>query len=131
MRADCSLMQSPISCRRLFVAAELVLSLKDSFNCCVCSSVSPLPQVSAVAGGAAVTFYAKAAIVAVPLGVLKKRGPAFFSPALETAKQDAINCLGMSLLNKVILEFPTSYAGSVFFEWGWWHNRLPNATGDT
>lgn len=66
--------------------------------------------------------------MAVPLGLLQRRGPSFFSPALDTAKQNAINRIGMSLLNKVVLEF-NGYTGGPF-EWGWWHNRLPNATGD-
>jgi hypothetical protein len=57
-----------------------------------------------VSGGVTTRFSAKAAIVTVPLGVLKKRGPAFFSPALSGTKLDAVNRLGMGLLNKVILE---------------------------
>lgn len=66
---------------------------------------SPLPlQVTAVSGGVTTRYSAKAAIVTVPLGVLKKRGPNFFSPALSGTKLDAVNRLGMGLLNKVILQ---------------------------
>lgn len=103
------------------------------FHCCRCHNFPTrlLPQVSAMAGCAAVKFYAKAAIVAVPLGVLQKRGPSFFSPALEAAKRNAINGLGMSLLNKVILEFASTYVSGPFASAYWWHNRLPNATSDT
>ena len=88
---------------------------------------------TAITGGTTVKYYAKAAIVAVPLGLLKKRGASFFSPANAT-KQDAISRLGMGLLNKVILEFPTSVASSGPFGsadgGAWWIERLPNATND-
>lgn len=44
-------------------------------------------------------------IVTVPLGVLKA-GTITFDPPLEPGKTDAINRLGMGLLNKVYLRFP-------------------------
>lgn len=50
-------------------------------------------------------FEAAAAIVTLPLGVLK-RGSVVFSPALPTHKQNAIRKLGMGVLNKVYFHFP-------------------------
>jgi len=95
------------------------------------------PQITAIADGAPITYTAKAAVVAIPLGVLKARGAAFFSPALDTAKQNAIARLGVGLLNKVVLEFPTThaslgpFAGSTGTDKGaWWLERLPLASGD-
>jgi len=49
-------------------------------------------------------YEAEAAIVTIPLGVLKA-GAIRFSPALPDAKQGAIDRLGMGLLNKVALRF--------------------------
>ena len=67
----------------------------------------------------------------MPLGVLKKRGSGFFTPALSTSKQNAISRLGMGLLNKVILEFPAAQINSgPFAEGTSWIERLPEATGD-
>lgn len=102
----------------------------------MCYALSAFPQVTSVSGGVTTRYYAKAAIVTVPLGVLKKRGANFFSPALSGTKLTAVNNLGMGLLNKVILEFPTTYAssgpflGSVDGNSVWWVNRLPLASGD-
>lgn len=50
-------------------------------------------------------FYADAVIITVPLGVLKKQ-IINFMPALPSSKQQAIERLGMGLLNKVVLKFP-------------------------
>ena len=50
------------------------------------------------------TFEADYAIVTVPLGVLKA-GSITFSPALPDGKQQAIQRLGMGVLNKVVLRF--------------------------
>jgi hypothetical protein len=81
------------------------------------------------------TFTAQAAVVAIPLGVLKARGTSFFSPALSTAKQNAISRLGVGLLNKVVLEFPAAVANSGPFSssadgGAEWINRLPEPNGD-
>lgn len=87
-----------------------------------------------MSNGATVTYAAKAAIVTVPLGVLKRRGPALFSPALPKPKQDAINRLGVGLLNKVFLEWSPSYTGGPFKapDGGkYWLNRLPLLSGDS
>lgn len=82
-------------------------------------------------GGTTFTFSAKFAICTVPLGVLKKRGSTLFSPALPSAKQGAITRLGMGLLNKVILEFPSASINSgPFADGSWWISRLPEAAGD-
>lgn len=53
-------------------------------------------------------FEATYAIVTVPLGVLKK-GSIEFSPLLPKRKLQAISNLGMGLLNKVYLRFPTVF----------------------
>ena len=50
-------------------------------------------------------FRADAAIVTLPLGVLKS-GTVKFSPALSEEKQAAIARLDMGVLNKVVLKFP-------------------------
>jgi monoamine oxidase len=53
-------------------------------------------------------FTADAAIVTLPLGVLKS-GTIKFFPALPEKKQAAINRLNMGLLNKVVLKFPQQF----------------------
>jgi monoamine oxidase len=47
-------------------------------------------------------------IVTVPLGVLQS-GNIKFTPPLSQAKTDAINRLGMGLMDKLWLEFPTAF----------------------
>ncbi|GAB4428425.1 MAG: FAD-dependent oxidoreductase [Anaerolineae bacterium] len=66
-------------------------------------------QISYHSSGVTVTtnrgeFQAEAAIITLPLGVLKS-GRVSFSPALPPAKQRAIERLGMGLLNKLYLRF--------------------------
>jgi hypothetical protein len=74
-------------------------------------------------GGAALTLHADYAIVTLPLCVLKRsvcgQGPAF-EPPLPAAKVAAIQRMGMGLLNKVYLQFP-----SVFWCTEDWLNRIP------
>ena len=53
---------------------------------------------------------ADAAVVAVPLGVLK-RGLLTFDPPLPPRKQQAIQNLGFGVLNKVALLFPEPFWG--------------------
>jgi monoamine oxidase len=55
-------------------------------------------------------YQADRCVVTLPLGVLKK-GAILFDPPLPDAKQQAIKHLGMGLLNKLYLRFP-----SVFWE---------------
>ena len=66
-------------------------------------------------------FRAERCLVTVPLGVLKS-GKIAFSPPLPAAKQEAIAALGMGLLNKLYLRFP-----SVFWdqEAGWINYLAP------
>jgi monoamine oxidase len=47
-------------------------------------------------------------IVTVPLSVLKDK-TITFKPALAKSKADAINRLGMGLMDKLWLEFPTAF----------------------
>lgn len=54
------------------------------------------------------TFAAEAALVTIPLGVLK-RGDVEFSPALPASKQRAISRLGMGVLNRLFLRFRTPF----------------------
>lgn len=54
------------------------------------------------------TYTADAAIVTVPLGVLKS-GNIRFMPDLPKEKQLAINKLGMGVINKVALQFPATF----------------------
>lgn len=53
-------------------------------------------------------FNADAAIITLPLGVLKA-GMVTFDPPLPADKQDAIRRIGMGLLNKVWLRFPSAF----------------------
>jgi len=53
-------------------------------------------------------FVADAAVVTVPLGVLK-RGDLKFTPDLPARKKQAIENLGFGVLNKVLLLFPTTF----------------------
>jgi monoamine oxidase len=53
-------------------------------------------------------YSADHAIVTVPLGVLK-RGSIEFVPALPQSKRQAIGALGMGLVNKVAVRFPTVF----------------------
>lgn len=86
--------------------------------------------VSAIAytqdGGVIVTtnqggFSAQQVIVTLPLGVLQS-GAVQFTPALPSEKQTAINELGMGLLNKCYLRFP-----SVFWDASLdWINHVPS-----
>jgi len=54
------------------------------------------------------TFEADRCIVTLPIGVLK-RGDVEFSPPLPAAKQTAIAAIGLGVLNKVYLQFPTVF----------------------
>lgn len=54
------------------------------------------------------TFQASAAVVTLPLGVLKA-GDVVFDPPLPEAKRDAIHRLGAGLVNKIILKFDAPF----------------------
>lgn len=54
------------------------------------------------------TYVADKVVVTLPLGVLKS-GSIIFQPGLPVAKQTAINKLGMGILNKCILRFPSVF----------------------
>jgi polyamine oxidase len=54
------------------------------------------------------TFEADRVVVTVPLAVLKA-GSIAFEPALEQDRQEAIDRLGVGMLAKVFLEFPTAF----------------------
>lgn len=73
---------------------------------------------------------ARGALIAVPLGVLKA-GSITFEPSLPAAKQQALERVGMGLLNKCYLIFPEvfwddaalfGYAGERKGEWAEWIN---------
>lgn len=67
-------------------------------------------------------FHAQRAIVTLPLGVLQS-GAVQFTPPLPDDKQTAINKLGMGVLNKCYLRFP-----SVFWNPSVdWINRVPSS----
>ncbi len=53
-------------------------------------------------------FTGKYAVVTLPLGVLKE-GDVEFSPALPERKKQAIDALGVGLLDKVYLRFPSAF----------------------
>ena len=77
------------------------------------------------------TYESDRALITVPLGVLQ-RGDIQFSPTLPADKQDAINSLGMGLLDKLYLRFPNifwdkgadmlGYLGDKTGEWAEWLN---------
>ncbi len=79
-------------------------------------------------------FMADKAVVTFPLGVLKQASVRF-EPPLPSSKRDAIDRLGMGVLNKVYLKFPEtfwdeevetiSYIGEVLGEWCDWLNFVP------
>jgi monoamine oxidase len=54
------------------------------------------------------TFAGQRAVVTIPIGVLKKSPPRF-DPPLPQAKLDALGRLGMDVLDKVYLRFPTAF----------------------
>jgi monoamine oxidase len=54
------------------------------------------------------TFTAQKAVLTLPLGVLQ-RGSVAFDPPLPAAMQTAIRRMGMGLLNKLYLRFPTAF----------------------
>lgn len=54
------------------------------------------------------SFHAHMAIITLPLGVLKSK-QVIFNPVLPNAKQQAINRLGMGLLNVCAIRFPTAF----------------------
>lgn len=74
-------------------------------------------------------FSAPGVLVTLPLGVLKTGRPTF-TPALPAARREAIARLGMGLLNKCCLRFPTAfwpadvdwieYIPAVHGEWAEW-----------
>eukprot|EP00879_Flechtneria_rotunda_P010703 GHRR01011185.1.p1 GENE.GHRR01011185.1~~GHRR01011185.1.p1 ORF type:complete len:666 (+),score=276.42 GHRR01011185.1:1382-3379(+) len=55
---------------------------------------------------------ADAALVTVPLGVLKRQDGLMFQPPLPNRKRVAIRKLGFGCLNKVVMLFPYSFWGS-------------------
>lgn len=61
------------------------------------------------------TYIADKVIVTVPLGVLQAKKITFI-PALASSKTDAIKRLGMGVMEKLWLEFPTAF----------WTNDLNN-----
>lgn len=64
------------------------------------------PEVRVTTSGG--EFRAPGVLVTLPLGVLKTGQPVF-TPALPAAKQEAIAKLGMGLLNKCYLRFPSVF----------------------
>ncbi|XP_010512134.1 PREDICTED: polyamine oxidase 3-like [Camelina sativa] len=60
------------------------------------------------------TFVADAAVIALPLGVLKS-GTITFEPKLPQWKQEAINDLGVGIENKIILHFDNVFWPNVEF----------------
>lgn len=108
----------------------LASGLNVRTGCVVSAITTPatagsMATVTATCGGAATTFTANAVLVTVPLGVLKT-GSIRFSPSLPTAKQTAISRLGVGLLDKVIMQFPTRFwpTGS---NGPWFTNLLPSS----
>ena len=79
-------------------------------------------------------YVADKAVITFPLGVLKQASVTF-EPPLPGSKQEAIDRLGMGVLNKVYLKFPEafwdvdvetiSYLGESLGEWCDWLNFLP------
>lgn len=68
---------------------------------------------------------ADAAILTLPLGVLKA-GDVAFAPALPARKRRAINALGMGVLNKCYLRFPEAFWPTTFD----WIEYVPPRRGE-
>jgi hypothetical protein len=86
--------------KRLAQSAGISISCAGAPTNPCCATVALL-QVTATAPSGPVTLSAKAAVITLPLGVLKARAAALFTPPLPADKQRAIEALGMGLLNKV------------------------------
>ncbi|MBO0351980.1 FAD-dependent oxidoreductase [Phormidium pseudopriestleyi FRX01] len=71
------------------------------------------------------TWTADAAIVTLPLGVLKSGSIQFF-PELPRNKQGAINRLSMGVLNKVVLKFPEQFWPQDYHVLGYLHENAPD-----
>ncbi|KAL6756006.1 amine oxidase [Haematococcus lacustris] len=79
------------------------------------------------ASGAA--WQAPFVICTFPLGVLKQSWRTLFRPALPARKVTAIQTLGMGLLNKVVLRFPTAFWNQdAPTDWMDWVPQTPGAT---
>jgi monoamine oxidase len=74
------------------------------------------------------TLRANHVLITVPLGVLKS-GAIRFTPALPEAKQQAINHLGMGVLNKAILRFNRRFWPPAF-EWYEYLHATPGDWGE-
>jgi hypothetical protein len=101
-------------------AACLLAMLTRLTACPTCVRCLSLPA-QITAGGA--SYKADFTVITVPAGVLKAEKIAF-TPALPAAKRKALSVVGMGVLNKVMLEMPSSSAG-----WGDvnWFERIPLA----
>jgi hypothetical protein len=53
-------------------------------------------------------FFCKKCVITTSVGVLQKNPPKF-TPSLPSWKSDAINSIGMGLMNKVVLKFPNMF----------------------
>lgn len=71
------------------------------------------------------SFTADAAIVTLPLGVLKS-GTIKFYPELPRNKQEAINRLSMGVLNKVVLKFSEQFWPQEYHALGYLHENNPD-----
>ena len=79
------------------------------------------------ASGAAASLTARAAVVTLPLGYLKRHAAALFSPPLPGPVAAAVSGLGMGTLDKVVLTF-----ASAFWPQSWeWVDVLPPADNPT
>ena len=78
-----------------------------------------------VEGGNTAVYEADAAIITLPLGVLKA-GVVRFRPSLPSAKQEAIAGLGMGLLNKCYFRFPSRFWPSGYD----WLQYIPPRKGE-
>ena len=87
-------------------------------------------QISTNSGGVTVTtqlgtFTGDRVIVTLPLGVLKA-GTVQFTPGLPASMQQAIDALGMGVLNKTFLRFPSVFWPSQLD----WLSHIPEAYGE-
>jgi len=73
-------------------------------------------------------FRGKHVIVTLPLGVLKATHTTMFTPALPTTHQTAIKQLGVAVMNKVTLVYPSAWwsSGNSSANRAWLHNLGAN-----
>lgn len=94
-----------------YLATGLDIRLGHAVTAVNVAGATATVQATVAGATAPATFEADRVIVTLPLGVLKA-GTVIFSPALPSAHVAAITALGFGILDKCVLEFPSSFWGT-------------------